>query len=276
MKSPGDGPASSRSPRCNPGAAGTFLLGFNSTPARLLSPASAESPVPYQPGKINHRNDAAHSDLVRRRWENISGERHGHEHSRLEKFLCVGLQSYTPHSLKGQTSRRKNAPYQNRALSSPSANRHSTLHQAVFLRDSERILKDSEKIQTELCCFLTAASCRSVYYCRNIPLGKGCISSGHRVNPTMKTHLGRRKDIKCCAGCLSEGRFMLRSSAKTPEEEHLSILTEVFQDSFLGLYRKCIAMEINLNCTVERGEKSGDGPTNVIDKEKKRLKALLE
>ncbi|RLW10216.1 hypothetical protein DV515_00002494 [Chloebia gouldiae] len=51
--------------------------------------------------------------------------------------------------------------YRNRALSNPSANRHATLHQAVFLRDSEKILRDSEKIQTELCCFLTPLAAAS-------------------------------------------------------------------------------------------------------------------
>ncbi|KAM4779752.1 uncharacterized protein ACIQIH_009252 [Cyanocitta cristata] len=74
----------------------------------------------------------------------------------------------------------------------PTGTPHS-IRQKVFLRDSLTLL------------FLNTSSCRSVYYCRNIPLGKGCESSGHHVNPTLKTHFGRRKDTKCCAGSLSKG-----------------------------------------------------------------------
>ncbi|XP_064020048.1 uncharacterized protein LOC135186333 isoform X5 [Pogoniulus pusillus] len=75
---------------------------------------------------------------------------------------------------------------------------------------------------------------RPGYCCRHTPLEEGYKNPGQDLSPTLKIHLGRRKDRKFCAGPLNEG--------------------------------KCIGMGSIQPLLQRGGEKASRCPTNVIDK----------
>ncbi|XP_064020046.1 uncharacterized protein LOC135186333 isoform X3 [Pogoniulus pusillus] len=76
---------------------------------------------------------------------------------------------------------------------------------------------------------------RPGYCCRHTPLEEGYKNPGQDLSPTLKIHLGRRKDRKFCAGPLNEG--------------------------------KCIGMGSIQPLLQRGGEKASRCPTNVIDKQ---------